>query len=487
MSHEIRTPMNGVLGMLDILQQTALTADQSRMLGVVRDSTQSLLRILNDILDFSKIEAGKLDIEYLPVQLRALVDGSVQLMQSVASKKNVSLNTVIDPSVPEWVYADPTRLHQILFNLISNALKFIANTAGRVTVQVATHTDSAGQRVLHLRVQDNGIGMSEEVLANLFKPFSQADASIARKYGGTGLGLSITKRLVDLLQGQIRVQSVLGEGSQFEVELPLIIAAAPLQPAFNQEQALLTIAQAQKADQLILVAEDNEINRIVLHEQLQMLGYVAEIAEDGLAALALWRTDRYALLLTDCHMPNMDGYALTEAIRKSEPVNQRFPIVAITANAMAGEADRCKARGMDDFLTKPLRLNDLRAMLQKWLPQAQAQPALLAVLDTSTLLDIVGDNIQMQRKLLDKFLQSAENQVSAIASAAAQQQADIVSQMAHSLKSSARTVGALRLGELCNAIDSSDDAAQTLLLAAGLPQAHTEAAVAIRQLLGTLG
>jgi len=269
--------------------------------------------------------------------------------------------------------------------------------------------------------------------------------------------------------------------------MPLCLAEAPLQPAVIDEPQIITIAQALQSDQLILVAEDNEINRIVLQEQLQLLGYAAEMAEDGVAALALWRSGRHALLLTDCNMPNMDGYALTEAIRSSEPVNRHLPIIAITANAMQGEAERCKARGMDDFLTKPLRLNDLRAALQKWLPPTSQ--AALEVLDASTLLQIVGNNIAMQRKLLDKFLQNATKQVSAILLAAAEQQADAVVQVAHSLKSSARTVGAMRLGELCHAIEtsgSSGDAALCLQKAAELPQAFAEAAEAIRQLLGSL-
>jgi PAS domain S-box-containing protein len=327
MSHEIRTPMNGVIGMVDILLQTPLSDRQRQMLTTVANSSQTLLDILNDILDYSKIEAGKLTIERIPVSLQEVTNNTLQLMQSVAIVKEISMSLSISTDLPSAIYSDPTRLRQILLNLLGNAIKFTpvdATRKGRVTLTLEPGTLPDGQAAVLLRVCDRGIGITAEVQAALFAPFTQADTSTARQFGGTGLGLSISKRLVELMGGHISIQSTPGQGSEFTVALPL--QEAPVEAlrvnAFLPPQSRLHDANAQQVaapEQWILLAEDNETNREVIGEQLRLLGYACEMAQDGRIALQMWRATpwRFALLLTDCHMPNMDGFALTKALREA--------------------------------------------------------------------------------------------------------------------------------------------------------------------------
>lgn len=602
MSHEIRTPLNGVIGMVDVLRQTELVPSQQRMLDIVQESSIGLLSVLNDILDFSKIEAGKLDVENIPTCLRDVIEGVVQLMINVAGTKEVQIALFIDPALPDWIYSDPNRLRQILFNLLGNALKFVAPVTGRAQLYVHPVVHADGSRRVQMRVTDNGIGMNELVVGNLFQPFTQADETTARKFGGTGLGLCITHRLAEMMQGSIQVQSTLGMGSEFVVELPLHEAPPgrmmPVEPDLSglniivvthavacasmlelylraagarvtltedvqqaslhmhplagdavllldvveevdkdgqfslasmvpvvrlvrrstsdfkgnsHEFAVLarpllygdliqcvatasgrlkpfdcaalsdrrqlsrivapTIAQALSTNRLILLVEDNAINREVMQEQLRLSGYVAEIACDGLEAMAMWRQGRYALILTDCHMPNMDGFELTEAIRGEERSGVHLPIIAVTANAMQGEAEHCLAQGMDDYLTKPLRLEELNAKLNKWLPMQAVESAKgiepatpdlgeLPEWDEHALTRLVGDNPPMHQRLLQKFLNSAEERITALQ--AADGEPVVMGHVAHALKSAARTVGAMRLGELCQQMELAAQAGDTL-------------------------
>jgi PAS domain S-box-containing protein len=491
MSHEIRTPMNGVVGMIDLLQQTDLSSKQHRMVETMHNSSMVLLTILNDILDLSKIEAGKLAIEYLPTHLRDLTEEVAQLMVSKSSDEATDTLVTVSPELPAWISTDPTRLRQILMNLLGNAFKFTPSTPAhpaRVSLTVTPCTLASGGPGVRWCVTDNGIGISPQAQALLFQPFTQADASTARKFGGTGLGLSISQRLVTLMEGQISVQSTLGEGSAFTIELPLQAAepARRMSPDAGQPLALRhprpgtpapSLEEAQRTGRLVLLAEDNETNRDVIQEQLRLLGYASESADDGVAALALWRTGRFALLLTDCHMPNMDGFELTEAIRQAEAPGTRQPIVAITANARQGEAERCRARGMDDYLAKPVRLKELGPMMARWMPPPSS-PTEPAVWDATTLPELVGDNPAMHRRLLERFLLNAQTQVTGIGTAAQAGDEPTLSGLTHTLKSAARSVGALRLGELSAALETAGltgDVASYTALAQGLPQVLADA------------
>ncbi len=484
MSHEIRTPMNGVVGMVDLLQQTPLTDNQQRMLGTVHESSLALLDILNDILDYSKIEAGKLSVESIPTPLQDVTQGVVHLMQTAARTKGIELSLWISPQLPAWVYCDPTRLRQVLLNLMGNAIKFTdsrADRTGRVALRVASGHRANGQPGLYLRLSDNGIGIAPDVLSKLFSPFTQADVSTARQFGGTGLGLSISQKLVELMGGRIKVHSKPGQGSEFVVELPLREApagtAVPVQPTAQpvaglpplKPQSPPGVVHTGADGALILVAEDNETNRDVLLEQLHLLGYSADVAVDGAQALQMWQRGDYALLLSDCHMPNMDGFELTAAIRQAQGDGPRRPIIAVTANAMQGEADRCRAAGMDDYLSKPLRVAELRPMLAKWLPSSAvitppgalppAAPAPKAqdapVWDSLALGELVGSNLAMQQRLLGKYLVNARGQAAGLRQAAQAHDMQVVKHLAHTLKSASRTVGAVALGDLCQQLETA--------------------------------
>jgi CheY-like chemotaxis protein len=460
----------------------------------VAHSSQTLLHILNDILDYSKIEAGQLALEHIATPLREVADSVLQLMQSAASTQGVELSMEIAPDLPRAIYADPNRLRQVLLNLIGNAIKFssgVAARSARVVLQVLSGTLENGQPGVLLKVVDNGIGIRAEVLAKLFTPFTQADASTARQFGGTGLGLSICQRLVVLMGGQITVCSTPDIGSEFTVALPLL--EAPYEPPLTPTpQHLVQPApvvpsadEAAASGRLILLAEDNETNRDVLREQLRLLGYAADVAADGLAALALWRSGRYALLLTDCHMPQMDGFALTAAIRAEELPGQHRPIIAVTANAMEGEAQHCLASGMDDYLSKPLRLQALGAMLAKWLSLADAvdaaaatapnlhgqtpPPSQLPIWDDGVLSQLVGNVPDLHQRLLDKFLSNAVTLAQTIAVAAQAGDAQQAAFAAHTFKSSARTVGALQLGDLCEQIEAAGQANNVAICLALVP------------------
>jgi PAS domain S-box-containing protein len=395
MSHEIRTPMNGVLGMIELLARTPLTPEQSQKLNTIRESGKSLLHLIDDILDFSKIEAGRLELEQAPVALRPLVAELCASLEPLAGSRAVDLIQVVDPTLPDWVCSDAVRLRQLLYNLVGNGIKFAQGgdrQRGWVRVRLEPAANPAYR--LTLSVADNGIGMSEAVQSQLFRPFGQAETSTTRRFGGTGLGLTICKRLVDLMGGAIEVESTLDVGSTFRIHLPLEATQAPEtaqpasesldQPAVGTEPPVVDTApmlsSAQPAsERRLLVAEDDEINQEVIQLQLDMLGYRADLAANGVEALKLWRVGqgRYLALLTDLHMPEMDGYALTEQIRREEAASgltERLPILALTANALRGEAERAQELGLDDYLTKPLMLEELEQALARWLGTSEAGP-----------------------------------------------------------------------------------------------------------------
>ena len=358
-SHEIRTPMNGILGTTELLLGTPLTQSQRQYAQTAYRSATSLLALIDDVLDLSRIEAGRLALHTTTIDLRALVNEAVDLMTATARDKPVTVSCTVPAQLPEHMEGDPVRLRQLLVNLLHNAVKFTER--GSVVLNVTILNDTADAMRLLFAVHDTGIGIAEDHLDSVFDTFTQADASSTRRHGGSGLGLAIVKELTELMGGQVGVESRLGEGSTFWFDLSLKKAAdapAPIEPVMNDHGDLSAH---------VLLAEDDLVNQMVVEEMLKRLGCVVDVVSDGEAALAAAARNRYDLVFMDCHMPGMDGYEATRLIREEEQMRgTRTPIVALTADALAGDRERCIESGMDDYMTKPVSGAVLAAAVERW-------------------------------------------------------------------------------------------------------------------------
>ncbi|WP_051002337.1 hybrid sensor histidine kinase/response regulator [Magnetospirillum molischianum] len=631
MSHEIRTPMNGVLTMARLLEDMPLPPEQHEMSRVIRDSATSLLTIINDILDFSKIEAGRLPLEVMEVSPVDQIEGVAELLAPRAREKGISLITHVDPDLPARVLGDQVRLRQIVTNLAGNAIKF--TDSGYVRLSVETSDLHARPLALTLSVTDTGIGLDDEQKARLFEPFMQADATISRRYGGTGLGLSICRRLVELMGGEIAVETLQGRGSTFRVTVPLDVADPAPEPGpdlagiavlvlaegpvaadglrrylghlgaqvavvvttegalaavraaalagwsydvmlldggqdyrqrlglagalmqiaaaeggtrvvMMEESGGLSAAQAQAAGlfallpkpvrrralwrtvaaaagrgcldeeaaggdslaeaealfeapsvaeaaaagALILIAEDNPTNTVVIRHLMERLGYACEIVANGAEAWERMRIRDFGLLLTDCHMPEMDGYELTHRVREAEiETGRRMPIVALTADALSGTARRCQDTGMDGFLAKPIDLAQLDTTLRHLLPAAQplrrrrssvvpvvtppseAEPPVLDLEPMRSLFGSIGDEA---REMLTLFIDTTRPQVDAMADALADGDAVTAREAAHSAKGAAYSAGAIRFARHCTVIEAACAEADLAVAVAALPLAQ---------------
>ncbi|MBK9307687.1 MAG: response regulator [Nitrospira sp.] len=377
MSHEIRTPMNGVLGMAELLLRCTLDDKERHLVESIQRSGTALLSIINDILDFSKIEAGKLQLERIPFDVRRTIQEAIDLSGPIAQRKQLKLSLHMDPDIPTYLLGDPTRLGQVLVNLVGNAVKF--TDRGSVEVSVTSENLSDQQHGLSVTVRDTGIGLTSAVQTHIFDAFSQADGSTTRKYGGTGLGLAIVKQLVTLMGGGIELESRVGEGSTFRFTALFTRCELAQHPVTVSEvsttvRSVPTDLHAQPQKELhILLVEDNPVNREVASGMLETFACRIDIAENGREALAATETKKYDLVFMDCQMPEMDGLTATRLIREREAKEApaarvpRVPIVALTAHAMQGDRELCLAAGMDDYLTKPFTLTQLEDVLVRWI------------------------------------------------------------------------------------------------------------------------
>ncbi len=493
MSHEIRTPLGGLLGMMELLGLSQLQPHQSELLAAAQTSGNSLLRIVNDILDWSKIEAGKLELAPRPATFTDMLRSVVNTYAQIATEKDIRLSYSIDPELRGAHLFDPLRLSQILNNFTSNALKFTASGTIHLSAQRLTH--HTGYDTVRFSVTDSGIGIDPEHRARLFQHYEQASADTARMYGGTGLGLSICRRLAELMDGELSVDSTPGVGSTFSLTLQLPIAnvalaADPQQPTAPDPEPDTSPLVAPGQTLAVLMVDDHPLNRMLLKQQLGLLGLHPDAAADGVEALALWQSHHYDLIITDCHMPEMDGYELTRTIRDIERHTgaRRIPIIAWTANVLAEEQHRCQAAGMDDLLTKPTELAELRAKLAHWLAKARLLPATgpsvppaapprttpaAAVLDLG-VLNKISTRRDAQIEMLQEFKLHNRSDIASLQAALKAGDPVAVVQAAHRGKGACRMVGALELAGLCADIEQT--ARQGALPEAGVAD-RLEAAV----------
>jgi signal transduction histidine kinase/FixJ family two-component response regulator/HPt (histidine-containing phosphotransfer) domain-containing protein len=454
-SHEIRTPMNAVIGLLSVVAKTKLSSEQQEIIDRVSGSANDLLKVINDILDFSKIEAGKLDFDPVEFSPADCMERAKQLFVEASKTKNIQLVTEVADGVPKLIVGDPTRLHQILVNLISNAVKF--SYEGKVVVSLSA-TVSGAIAQLNFSVSDGGIGMTDEEMKLLFKPFVQADGSMTRKFGGTGLGLSICKALVQMMDGTIGVESKKGIGSTFKFSFPAPIVHS-MATAVTQKTKPISggLSAPHSVQGLILVAEDHENSQYVARLFLQGLGFRSHIVANGAEAVEAYKKFNFDMILMDCQMPVMDGWAATRAIREIEAKSgdsAHIPIVALTAGAMLSDREACIDAGMDDYMTKPLDERVLAQTLRKWTasdvsPIGDPGPATalagafdaLGLKNSPVNVELLWNRYAEQApKILNMFVLKTPTHIAALERAINESDCDEASRLAHFLKGSSSTI-----------------------------------------------
>ncbi len=462
MSHEIRTPMNAIIGLTHLALRTALDSRQRGYLDKIQSSSKHLLGLLNDILDFSKVEAGRLSVERIAFDLNQVLRDVVNVTSDKADAKHLALDCTVAPDVPQTLKGDPLRLAQILINYVNNAIKFTAK--GQIALRASVLERSASEALLRFEVQDTGIGLSAGQIERLFRSFSQADASTTRKYGGTGLGLAISKGLAELMGGAVGVDSVEGQGSTFWITARLGLAqatevAAHPQHADNGGQQQLKDRRGAR----LLLVEDNELNQIVATELLRDAGFVVDVAEHGAKALECLDASQapYALILMDMQMPVMDGLEATLHIQRN-PLWRHIPVVAMTANTMEGDSERCLAAGMVDFVGKPIDPEQLWATLARWIaplpaavqgvarladayPHAAATlapPAGIAGLNVAAGMRRMQGKAGLYRKLLQSFVGAQASAPAVVRSALAEGNTQLAERTSHTLRGVAGNLGA---------------------------------------------
>lgn len=460
MSHEIRTPLNGLIGMTDLMGNTVLTEQQQEYLKTIRLSEEALLQVINDILDFSKIEARKMQLEDVPFELKLAVEETLSILSARAAEKKLSLRFSPGADLPQVIRGDKARLRQILMNLVGNAIKFTTKGGVEVRVSKLSENTTAGIE-LEFAVSDTGPGIEPEQMSRLFTAFSQADASTYRKFGGTGLGLTICKTLVSMMGGKIWVESKTGKGSTFHFTIHTRRGELTLQPQVASLNDNTNLAEQLPAK--ILLAEDNDINRLLASKIFATMGYKVDTAVNGREALQMVKAGKFDLVFMDVQMPEMDGMETSRAIRAEVPKDKQPVIIAMTAFASDEDREMCMSAGMDDFISKPVVGEDMANMIRKWKRKQTVTRPVQSVGSETVLVDQdaikrlldIGRQTDpgFLQQVLDMFSAQAPALINEIIKSHEQGKNDAMWQSAHKLKGTSLNIGARRLGELCRRLE----------------------------------
>ena len=474
MSHEIRTPMNGIMGMAELLIYTELTEKQKKYTLTIQNSADSLLEIINEILDFSKIESGHFKLENILFNLHQTLKEITDFFDEQATSKGLEFHCFLSPELPTMVIGDALRLRQILSNLISNAVKF--TTKGQVIISTAITEECDRQILIRFEVRDTGIGLAQTTRGKIFESFTQADDSTTRKYGGTGLGLTISKQLVQMMGGEIGIESQLDKGSLFWFTIvfkksKITTLPAPITTVQNKLEDIYGL------DINILMAEDNPINQDVTIYMLDLIGAKVKIVEDGSLVVGALSKQDFDIVLMDCHMPNMDGFDATSNVReyeKQHPDKKPIPIIAVTANAMTGDRENCLAAGMNDFISKPFKKQELYDILKKWLPNSTSIKKVASTIPHQSVIpistnnqDIILDQKILKElsdlgspekpdildKLLNLYMDKMPLQIEKLYQANIERKPEELFKISHNIKSNSATIGAMQLAKLAKELE----------------------------------
>ena len=445
MSHEVRTPLNAVIGLMDLLMEGKLSAEQREYVMLAQASGKDLLRIVSDILDFSKVEAGQLELEFIEFDLYALINRMVRQVRAIVAQKKIEIKVEYSNDVSRWCKGDPIRVGKILNNLLSNAVKFTEE--GIISLRLFRRGD-----ILRMEVEDRGVGIESTKLQRLFQPFRQADESTTRRYGGTGLGLAIAKALVDQMKGEIGVHSESGQGSTFWFSISL----PPCEESDDAPESVrtsleLVAPKGRTFARPVLVAEDNPVNRRLMRGFLQHLAFQVVEVESGDGAIEEYKKGtEFAAILMDWQMPGCDGIAATERIRAIERAENRrhVPIICLSANALAGDREQCLSAGMDEYMTKPIRFDSLRATLGRWVHSDEGESSSLDLEALNETLGTGQGESDLAREVIGIFLEDSELRIEAMRRAVHQNEMLELAKQAHTLKGSSGNIAAPTLARL---------------------------------------